>query len=67
MSVIDPLDQVLTIREVARRWNKHPTTVRRALDDPFRPLVFRKSPNDRMGIILISYSSVVRRFGQPRE
>lgn len=59
------LPPYLTITEIAQRWQKHPTSVRRALDSRRRPLQGYKSPNDERGIWLISAESVQKRWGNP--
>lgn len=58
---MDHLLHVVTVREAARMWNVNPTTIRRAIDARRRPLEARKSDV----IWLISYESLVRRWGLP--
>lgn len=62
---MDHLTEVLTIREVAARWRKHPTSVRRAIDARRTPLMARKSPDDDHGVWLIARESVIARWGLP--
>lgn len=57
---------VVTIQEAALLWDKHPLTVRRALNSRCKPLVGRKSPDIERGIWLISYQSCIDRWGSPR-
>lgn len=62
---METLKTVLTISEIAQRWNKHPTTVRRALDARRNPLEARKSPDVEKGVWLITYESCVKKWGFP--
>jgi hypothetical protein len=55
----------LTIPEIAQRWHKHPTSVRRALDSRRSPLIGYKSPETSSGQWLILTSSVYARWGAP--
>jgi len=56
----------LTIGEIARRWKRNPTTVRRAIDSRYKPLLGYKSPEDcDRGVWLISAESVIKRWGLP--
>ena len=55
----------LTIGEIARRWHKNPTSVRRAIDSRHKPLTGYKSPDDERGVWLIWAKSVIDRWGMP--
>ena len=55
--------RVLTITEVSELWGKNPVTVRRAIDSPCKPLKARRSGR----VLLISYSSCVARWGNPKQ
>lgn len=61
---MNPLKEVLTAREVALLWGKHPKTVRRAIGTGRYPLEARKSPEDARGAWLISRASCIRRWGR---
>lgn len=55
----------LTVGEIARRWNKNITSVRRAIDSRHKPLEGYKSPDEWRGVWLISVDSVINRWGNP--
>jgi hypothetical protein len=60
---VNPLEEVLTVREVSILWDKHPKTIRRAIQTGRYPLDARKSPEDARGAWLISRASCIRRWG----
>lgn len=53
------LTSVVTISEAARLWHKHPTTVRRKLDD------YRVHARMSGRVYLISVASLMKVWGQP--
>ena len=57
---------LLTISEIALRWQVNPVSVRRALDSKRFALVGYKSPDAVRGTWLIATASVIARWGQPR-
>jgi hypothetical protein len=59
----------LTVTEIAYRWCKNLTSVRRAIDSRHKPLLGYKSPPDNaygQGTWLIDVQSVINRWGSPR-
>lgn len=61
MHPLTPTFQVVTVPEAAHMWQRHPLTIRRALDAQRRRLVGRKSG----GVWLITVDSLLRRWGDP--
>jgi len=60
----NPLDDVLTLREVAQLYRVHIRTARRAIDARRNPLEARKSPNTARGVWLVTRASCERRWGR---
>jgi len=69
--MIKQLFETVTISEAAWMWDRHPMTVRRAIDTGKKPLIARRSGDprsklgDESGVYIISVESLIRRWGKP--
>lgn len=65
VGVMEVLNRVLTVTEVARMWDKSPEHIRLTIHARYRPLEARKAALQNRGCWLITYESCVRRWGNP--